>query len=206
MGPRHFTYLQGGLRNESVINALGRTGSLHVAHCRHQTSVVDMFLQHWRKDWWDPRPTSKWVTGGTGPSPFKPGTVSPLRAICKTTEDICLDYCHAFHLGMGQDVAASSVVLMALLFHFGTSRALNARLEVAYSRYSLWCKTNRRTTSVPEFTKLGFDMNQTLSLSKDRSSVGKLPIGICINFFPALQQIAIIVGSSNSSKMFFGEW
>ena len=170
--PRHFTLLRGGLRSESATNALGRTGSLHLAH---QRIVVYMFLQHWHEDWWDPRPTSKWVTGGTGPSPFKPGTVSPLIAICKNTEDICLDYCHAFHLGMGQDVAASSVVLMALLFHFGTSRALNARLEVAYARFSLWCKTHRRTTSVPEFTKLGFDMNQTLIL---RNSVGKLPIDI----------------------------
>ena len=56
------------------------------------------------------------------------------------------------------DCASSSVVLLARLGHFGNARALDDNLEEAYNRFDIWCKTNRHTTSIDEFSKQAFGM------------------------------------------------
>ena len=115
-------------------------------------------------DWHDPRDSSKWHTDGPGPTPFKPGASSPLLDVpgCNQPRHVQLDFCHAFHLGCGIDMAASTIVLLAKLGHFGPARKLNQRLGEAYSRFSSWCAANCKVTSINRFSKLDFDMTVIL--------------------------------------------
>ena len=117
-------------------------------------------------DWHNPTDEANWVQEyltGVAPSPFKPGDPPPFLDI-PGLGDACamqLDYCHAFHLGYGIDAAASTVVLLAKIGHLGPG-ALDHRLEQAYVRFLAWCRLRKRTTSIKEFSKLKFDMGQTI--------------------------------------------
>lgn len=84
-----------------------------------------------------------------------------LRKICKTPSDIALDYCHVFHLGMGMDCGASCIIMLAQLGHYDRHGGvgLPQRLNNAYQLYSLWCKNEKRTTSIKSFSREKFDMS-----------------------------------------------
>ena len=86
-----------------------------------------------------------------------------------------LDYCHAFHLGTGLDMASSCVVLLCKLGHFGNHRSLNNRLWEAFGTYRKWCRENHRVTNITSFSTLGFDMASTLL---------RLSTFVCPNTFP----------------------
>lgn len=73
-----------------------------------------------------------------------------------------LDFCHAFHLGYGIDMSASSIVLLAKLGHFGSQRALPERLDAAFARYMEWCRVTGKVTAIHEFSRLKFDMASPL--------------------------------------------
>ena len=111
------------------------------------------------KEWENPSETAAWRAGGPGPSPYKDG-FAPMNQIpgCHAPKYIMLDYCHIYHLGYGMDAAASSIALLCELGHFGTMRKLDDKLEEAYKRFDQWCKVNRRTTALDEFSKQGFGM------------------------------------------------
>ena len=105
-----------------------------------------------------------WFCNGEGPSPFKRGPPSPFLGIpgCDGARYMTLDFCHAFHLGYGIDMAASTVVLMASALNLYEGRSLDQRLHNAFRNFISWCKNNRRVTSVSDFSKLAFDMVSTL--------------------------------------------
>ncbi len=86
-----------------------------------------------------------------------------------------LDYCHAFHLGTGMDMASSCVVLLCKLGHFGNHRSLNNRLWEAFGTYRKWCRENHRVTNITSFSTLAFDMASTLL---------RLSTFVCPNTFP----------------------
>ncbi|CAE7261300.1 unnamed protein product, partial [Symbiodinium pilosum] len=73
------------------------------------------------------------------------------------TELIYTDPMHTFHLGWGQDLAASGVILLAHLEYFGKG-ALDTRLERAYGEFVTYCSGVGRTTSCDGFSKQLFDM------------------------------------------------
>lgn len=116
-------------------------------------------------DWHIPCDFAQWHVGGSGPSPFK--SLSPFLDIpgCGGAGYAQLDYCHAFHLGTGMDLAASCVVYLCKLGHFGNARGLNDRMMAAFARYSSWCHETKRVTTITRFSKLEFDMSTTLAFN-----------------------------------------
>lgn len=75
-----------------------------------------------------------------------------------------LDYCHAFHLGSGIDLGASTTVLLAKLDLFGNDRALDIKLRNGFADFIKWCHDNGRVTSLAAFSKQDFDMTSNLAL------------------------------------------
>ena len=67
-----------------------------------------------------------------------------------------------FHLGYGQDMAASSIILLSLLGHFGNERKLDNRLIAAYEKFDQWCRANHRTSAIDEFSKQSFGMGSLI--------------------------------------------
>ena len=92
--------------------------------------------------------------GDPGPSPFK-ARRSPIISIpgCDKRSSVLLDYLHIFHLGVGMDTAASSIMLYAHLKHYGAARKMDDRLEVAFEHFDTWCHEQGRTSSLDEFSK-----------------------------------------------------
>lgn len=77
---------------------------------------------------------------------------------CGYRDAVLLDYLHIFHLGYGMDSAASAIVLLAHLGHYGHARSLDARLAVAYDYFDDWCHREGRTSSIDAFSKAQFKM------------------------------------------------
>lgn len=73
---------------------------------------------------------------------------------------ILLDFVHIWHLGYGQDLAGSSVVLMAKLNHYGRERKFDLRLENAYVIFDAWCHQQSRTTGIDEFSLASFGVGK----------------------------------------------
>ena len=115
------------------------------------------------EEWENPTESAAWRSGGPGGSPYK-DHFSPMRQIpgCHEPKYILLDFCHIFHLGYGMDAGASTIILLCHLGHFGLDRSLDARMEEAYLRFDSWCKLNRKTTSLDEFSKMSFGMGGSL--------------------------------------------
>ena len=84
------------------------------------------------------------------------------------TSTIFSDPMHTFHLGWGQDLAASGVCMLAYLEYFGLG-ALDTRMQRAYEAFVEYCTASRKTTSCDKFSKQCFDM-KSLGFAKLVSS------------------------------------
>ena len=115
------------------------------------------------KEWENPCESALWRTDAVE-SPYK-DEYAPMRSIAGAHEPrhILLDYTHIYHLGYGIDSGASSIVLLAMLGHWGEDRKLDNLLHQAYEQYDLWCKANHRTTSIDEFSRHAFGMGGCLN-------------------------------------------
>lgn len=91
------------------------------------------------------------------------------------------DSMHSFHLGWGQDLAASAIVLLTK-FKLFEGRNIDVRLETAFSSFMGWCQSNGKTTSIIEFSKTKFDMG-TGKLSKKLVFILTF-WNACRNWFP----------------------
>ena len=113
-------------------------------------------------EWENPTDTAAWCHD-VGPSPFRQGPLSPFLDIPGANEAryMTLDYCHAFHLGTGLDMAASCICLMARIGCFGLG-PFDVRLHEGFRRFMAWCKLTKRVTSLQDFSKLDFDMASKL--------------------------------------------
>ena len=119
-------------------------------------------------DWHNPTDEAEWVQeheAGSAPTAIKVGNPPPFLEIpgLADAKSMELDYCHANHLGIGIDAAASTVVLLARLGHFGYD-SFERRLSVGYGRFMSWCHSDKKNTSIKEFSKLAFDMASILLL------------------------------------------
>ena len=126
-------------------------------------SCVSLRFHGSLKDWGNPTQSATWRHEGDGGWPFK--DFSPLLLVpgSHAPSYVLLDYVHIFHLGYGLDCGASSIVLLALLGHFGSDRKLDNCLHQAYQQYDLWCKANHRTTAIDEFSRHAFGMGGCLN-------------------------------------------
>lgn len=91
-------------------------------------------------------------------SPFKHGHHVPLLSIpgmCQ--ENILPDSLHCFHLGWGQDLGASGVVLLCKKGHF-IGNNLDAKLADAYANYTAWLSRNHKTSGIDWWSKRKLDM------------------------------------------------
>ena len=86
----------------------------------------------------------------------------PLLSIPGMNKDNILpDSLHCFHLGWGQDLGASGIVLLAKLGYFN-GHTLNDKLADAYGIFSGWVTRNHKTTGIDWWSKLKLDMASTL--------------------------------------------
>ena len=97
-----------------------------------------------------------------GNSPFHVGARTPLRSVpgLHDLQAILLDFVHIWHLGYGQDLAGSVIVLMAKLKHYGRARKLDVCLSEAFELFDAWCAHEGRTTGVDEFSSAAFGMGK----------------------------------------------
>ncbi|CAE7727737.1 unnamed protein product, partial [Symbiodinium pilosum] len=95
-------------------------------------------------------------------SPHKTDDVGLLLIPGIRTQTISTDPMHTFHIGWGQDLAASGVILLATVGAFGEG-ALDSRLEVAYASFIAYCSAHGKTTSCDRFSKQTFDMTSNNS-------------------------------------------
>ena len=109
--------------------------------------------------WRDPR-------NRPGPSPYKacsnpfyqllPGADNPFR--------IKPDIVHTLHIGFGQDMCASTIVLLAKKGCFGNPRSLDDRLAMAYASYQEYCHNTQRFTACDGWTTKTLGMKTKLGL------------------------------------------
>lgn len=128
--------------------------------------------------WHDPTDQASWVHDGCGPTPFKlDQPPSPFLDIpgCNDARYMTLDFCHAFHLGSGIDLSASTIVLLSNLNYF-PGRSLDSKLSQAFADYMRWCHDNGRVTSLTSFSKQEFDMASNPDL-------GITVFVVCISLF-----------------------
>ena len=90
-------------------------------------------------------------------SPHKDEDVPLMRVPGLRTNNITTDPMHCFHLGWGQDLAASAIVLLCNHGAFEAG-ALDKRMDLAYTSFMQFCTANGRTTSCDRFSKQDFDM------------------------------------------------
>lgn len=116
------------------------------------------------QEWWRLDDAAPWRLDRPGPSPFKrignpwsglvPGADSPDR--------IKPDMVHTFHIGFGQDLAASCIVWLARLGLFG-NRPFDERLRSAYSCFREFCHTEKRYTSCDQWCLKKLKMTSKLN-------------------------------------------
>ena len=85
------------------------------------------------------------------------GNIPLLQIPGLRTGNIMTDPMHTFHLGWGQDLGASGVVLLATVGAFGQG-GLDTRLGRAYAGFIAYCSHHGKTTSCDRFSKQTFDM------------------------------------------------
>ena len=114
------------------------------------------------EDWENPREDAQW-RDDPGPSPFKARTIH-LHAVpgLASRFSVLLDFVHIYHLGYGQDIAASSVCLLAELCHYTNDRAFDKRLDFGFQLFDAWCHSESRTSAIDEFSKDAFKMKKIL--------------------------------------------
>ena len=75
------------------------------------------------------------------------------------------DIVHTFHIGCGQDMCASVIVLLAKKGCFGNQRALDDKLSAAYARYQAYCHATQRYTACDEWTIKTLGVKTNLGLA-----------------------------------------
>ena len=118
------------------------------------------------KEWWNfgPRNEIRSWTTACGDSPYHetpfatmrlvPGLGSPLRARP--------DQMHIFACGYGKDFVASAIIMLCRA-RFWDGRSVQARLDRAFGNFRAWCRDNRKSTSIKDFSYKTFKCEQTLT-------------------------------------------
>ena len=117
------------------------------------------------QDWFDFTPTAIWRNQRPGPPPFKRGVSVPWFVLPHGADPSTLlpDTCHSYHIGLGVDMGASGIVLLAKLGLFGEDRSIDKRLARAFDHYMTWCVDNGRYTSCKTWSKHVLDMQTMLA-------------------------------------------
>ena len=111
------------------------------------------------QDWYVLSTDAEWrgTIDNRAETPHKTDDIPLLRVPGLRTKLISTDPMHTFHLGWGQDLGASGVVLLAKLDFFGHG-SLDTRLNCAYGDFVAYCMAMGKTTSCDGFSRKAFDM------------------------------------------------
>ena len=94
-------------------------------------------------------------------------------------EIIKIDILHTWNLGIGGDLASSSLMSLAQMKLWG-GRSIQARLDVAYESFSAWCAMNGKTANIKSFELGKFKMVTFLVLITGRpQNCGKCFLFLC---------------------------
>jgi len=107
------------------------------------------------------------VDGGRpGPSPFKrEGSVFDVVHGASSPQRIYQDVVHTFHIGFGCDLAASMVVWLAKMNHFGNPGTFDGKLRSAFGNFQEWCSDTNHFSACDEWTYKRLSMNSILGLT-----------------------------------------
>lgn len=105
----------------------------------------------WRGTCWGRRTTS----------PYHNVHIPLLEIPGMCAETILPDSLHCFHLGWGQDLASSGIVLLCKLQYFNGG-TLDAKLASAYANYTQWLSRSKKTSGIDWWSKKKLDMTSTL--------------------------------------------
>lgn len=178
--PMHFHYRQGSNALEFVIFATVRTGA-HLCPSLYSTWHTYLWsqgkCQDKRTPVLQPRCLAGWhrfdrdspwlVDGGRpGPSPFKrEGSVFDVVHGASSPQRIYQDVVHTFHIGFGCDLAASMVVWLAKMNHFGNPGTFDGKLRSAFGNFQEWCSDTNHFSACDEWTYKRLSMNSILGLT-----------------------------------------
>lgn len=96
-----------------------------------------------------------------GPSPFKrEGSVFDVVPGANAPSRIYPDVVHSFHIGFGQDLAASCVTWLAHMDQFGPNPRFDAKLRAAYTNFRQYCHDTHRFTACDEWSMKKFGMKK----------------------------------------------
>ena len=115
-------------------------------------------------DWHNLGPQAGWRStcgANRNGSPFKQVQIPLLTIPGLCQETILPDSLHCFHLGWGQDLGASGVVLLAKLGFFA-GRSLDDKLADAYKVFTQWISLKKKTIGIDWWSKQKMDMKSTL--------------------------------------------
>ena len=169
----------GGLPSRSRIS-LPESEKVSFMHGRG-LSFVCMCMQHYvhifemqqrlfaLQDWHDMGPNAEWrssVGEFAWLTAFKDCEV-PLRSVpgLEHAGRLHPDTMHNFHIGWGQDLAASSICMLARFKMFGNIVKFDVRLESAHKLFLEYCHDFGKTTGCDMFSKMIFDMGSRLCLN-----------------------------------------
>lgn len=101
------------------------------------------------------------------PSPYKANVHAPVFDLPggSSPSRIRTDPAHTYHIGIGKDENASMVILLVKAGHFGHAGTMDTKLDRAFERFATWCKQNKKHTSIQEFSKKLFKIQQWLVYS-----------------------------------------
>ena len=146
----------------------GRIGEIEKLKC-----VVRICERHRRQDnWSDMGPDADWhqtIGEEAWSTAFKPDCEVPLSGIpgLEHAGRAFPDTMHNFHIGWGQDLAASTICLLVkfrVFNHLSCSGKFDDKLAAAHELFMEFCTARTKTSGCDIFSKQAFDMKGTLSL------------------------------------------
>lgn len=141
---------------------------------KHPNRLGQIHPRLFAQAWWDVGPSSQARTWtGAVDQVFK-NKVSPLRRVPggNCVDSIRPDVMHVWSLGVGGDMASSTILLLADYLRVYPGRSLQARLDEAYEHFYTWCSSNKCTTSITEFSLKKFKIQTNLSCRVSVSTWG----------------------------------
>ena len=90
------------------------------------------------------------------PNPYKPGAQSVLHRLPggDNPQSVKVDIAHTYAIaGFGKDDLASSIIFLAVRCGIWGNAGFETQLELAWQSFKGWCVTNKKSTTILEFSK-----------------------------------------------------
>lgn len=109
------------------------------------------------QEWWDVSSsgaTRSWPEDGAAPLPWKRGPKASIRDLLDSPKFVLIDLAHSYAIsGFGKDQLASCIIFIAVHCALWGKMPFEKQLERAFDSFSGWCSTNKKTSTIHEFSK-----------------------------------------------------